>query len=129
MEGSESLRYLLPHQRYISLVEVLSTVNRLTGFIEAFEPWHVKYVRSKPPEKTFLAGIVGYGCFIGIGKIARISKWINESELESTINGYFTLDNLHAANDRVLTFMGRLELPEFYRRQTDMLHTDRKSVV
>jgi TnpA family transposase len=122
-EDSEALRHLLPNHRYISLVEVLSTVNRLTGFLDAFEPWHVKYVRSKPPEKTFLAGIVGYGCFIGIGKIARISKWINESELESTINGYFTLDNLHAANDRVLTVMDQLELPEVYRRQAGMLHT------
>ena len=41
--------------------------------------------------KTFLAGIVGYECFIGIGKIARISKWINATELETTVNGYFTL--------------------------------------
>ena len=123
MEDREPLRHLLPNQRYISLVEVLCTVNRLTGFIDAFEPWHAKYARSKPLEKTFLAGIVGYGCFIGIGKIARISKWINESELESAINGYFTLDNLHAANDRILTFMGRLELPEGYRRQAGMLHT------
>jgi TnpA family transposase len=123
MEDSGPLRHLLPHQRYISLVEVLSTVNRLTGFLDAFEPWHAKYARSKPPEKTFLAGIVGYGCFIGIGKIARISKWINETELETTVNGYFTLENLLAANDLVLTFMDRLELPEVYRRQAGMLHT------
>jgi TnpA family transposase len=123
MADSEPLRHLLPSQRYISLVEVLSTVNHLTGFLDAFEPWYTKYARSKPPEKTFLAGIVGYGCFIGIGKIARISKWINETELETTVNGYFTLDNLHAANDLVLTFMDRLALPEVYRRQAGMLHT------
>jgi TnpA family transposase len=122
-DDREPLRHLLPAQRYISLVEVLSTINRLTGFLEAFTPWHVQYARAKPPEKTFLAGIVGYGCFIGIGKIARISKWINESELETTINGYFTLDNLHAANDRVLQFMDRLELPEIYRRHAGRLHT------
>jgi len=90
---SESLRSLLPAERYISLVEVLATINRLTRFLEAFEPWHVKYARAKPPEKAFLAGIVGYGCFIGIGKIAQISKWINASELETTVNGYFTLEN------------------------------------
>jgi TnpA family transposase len=122
-EESEPLRRLLPNQHYISLVEVLSTVNRLTGFIDAFEPWYVKYARTRPPEKTFLAGIVGYGCFIGIGKIARISKWINETELETTVNGYFTLDNLHAANDLLLKFMDQLELPEVYRRQAGKLHT------
>ena len=122
-EESEPLRRLLPNRDYISLIEVLSTVNRLTGFIDAFEPWYVKYARTRPPEKTFLAGILGYGCFIGIGKIARISKWINETELETTVNGYFTLDNLHAANDLILKFMDRLELPEIYRRQAGRLHT------
>jgi TnpA family transposase len=122
-EDNEPLRHLLPKEHYISLVEVLSTVNRLTGFLEAFEPWYVKYARPRPPEKTFLAGIVGYGCFIGIGKIARISKWINAMELETTVNGYFTLDNLQAANDRLLTFMDQLELPEVYRRHAGKLHT------
>ena len=122
-DDSDPLRTLLPHQHYISLVEVLSTVHRLTGFLDAFEPWYVKYARARPPEKTFLAGIVGYGCFIGIGKIARISKWINATELETTVNGYFTLENLHAANDLLLTFMDQLELPEVYRRHAGKLHT------
>ena len=122
-DDSDPLRAFLPHQHYISLVEVLSTVHRLTGFLEAFEPWYVKYARARPPEKTFLAGIVGYGCFIGIGKIARISKWINTTELETTVNGYFTLENLHAANDLLLTFMDQLELPEVYRRHAGKLHT------
>jgi hypothetical protein len=86
----------LPDRDYISLIEVLSTVNRLTGFIDAFEPWYVKYARTRPPEKTFLAGILGYGCFIGIGKIARISKWINETERvcffrNDTINSRFSV--------------------------------------
>jgi hypothetical protein len=108
---------------YISLVEVLSTVHHLTGFLDAFEPWYVKYARSRPPEKTFLAGIVGYGCCIGIGKMARIAKWINATELETTVHGYFTLENLHAANDLRLTFMDQLELPEVYRRHAGRLHT------
>ena len=122
-EESAPLSRLLPNRDYISLIEVLSTVNRLTGFIDAFEPWYVKYARATPLEKTFLAGILGYGCFIGIVKIARISKWIHETELETTVNGYFTLENIHAANDLILKFMDRLELPEVYRRQAGRLHT------
>jgi hypothetical protein len=76
-EDAEPLRALFPKQRYISLVEVLSTINRLTHFLEAFEHWQVKYTRAKPPERTFLAGVIGYGRFIGIPKIARISTGIN----------------------------------------------------
>jgi TnpA family transposase len=122
-DDREPLRTLLPREHYISLVEVLATVQRLTGFLDAFEPWYVKYARPRPPDKTFLAGIVGYGCFIGIGKIARISQWINATELETTVNGYFTLENLHAANDLLLKFMDHLELPEVYRRHAGKLHT------
>ena len=122
-DDSDPLRGLWPHQHYISLIEVLSTVHQLTSFLNAFEPWYVKYARPRPPDKTFLAGIVGYGCFIGIGKIARISKWINATELETTVNGYFTLENLHAANDLLLKFMDQLELPEVYRRHAGRLHT------
>lgn len=122
-DDHDSLRTILPHPHYISLVEVLSTVHRLTGFLDAFEPWQVKYARARPPEKTFLAGVVGYGCFIGIGKMARIAKWINATELETTVNGYFTLENVHAANDLLLTFMDQMELPEVYRRHAGRLHT------
>ena len=48
---------------------------------------------------------------------------MNAAELETTVNGYFTLDNLHAANDRLLSFMTQLELPELYRRHPGQLHT------
>jgi hypothetical protein len=59
-----------------TLVEVLSTVNHLTGFLDAFEPRYVKYARPRPPDKTFLAGIVGYG----IVKLLTIlpSPWHND---------------------------------------------------
>jgi TnpA family transposase len=122
-DESESVRSLLPGERYISLVEVLSTVNRLAHFLGAFTPWQLTYARARPSEKTFFAGIVGYGCFIGIGKLARISKEMNAAELETTVNNYFTLDNLHTANDRLLSFMTQLELPDLYRRHPGQLHT------
>lgn len=122
-EDAEPLRALFPKHRYISLVEVLSTINRLTHFLDELVHWQVKYTHPRPPERTFLAGIVGYGCFIGIPKIARISTGINTSELEHTVNWYFSLDNVHAANDRILRFMDQLDLPEVYRRHLGILHT------
>ena len=48
---------------------------------------------------------------------------MSESTLEHTVNWYFSLDNLIAANDRVLQFMDRLELPNVMRRCADRLHT------
>ncbi len=113
----------LPNKHYISLSEVLSIINKTSGFLDAFEHWQVKYNRPKPPDRTFWAGIIGYGCNIGIKKIAKISKQINESELENTINWYFSVDNVTDANDKILGFMDQLYLPNIYRKKMDSLHT------
>jgi TnpA family transposase len=43
--------------------------------------------------------------------------------LETTINGYFTLDNIHDANDTILQFMDRLALPQIYRLPDGQLQT------
>lgn len=122
-EDSEPLLGILPKRRYISLLEILATVERFTHFVEAFVPWRMKYARPKPPDRTFYAGIIGYGCFIGTHKIASISSGVAESELETTVNSYFTLDNLHSANDRILQFLDQLALPEIYRRPDGLVHT------
>ena len=120
---NEPVSSLFPTGRYIPLLEVLSTVNRLSGFVDAFEPWHRKYAREKPSNKTFFAGIIGIGCFIGTRKMEKISAAISGAELETTVNSYFSLENIDAANDRVLKFMSELELPELYRNQRGLLHT------
>jgi len=120
---SLSLTRFFPKRKYVSLLEVLSVANRATSFLNEFDHWKLKYQRSKPSDKTFFAGIVGYGCDIGQNKIAQISKQINESELENTINWYFSLESLHAANDRILSVLDRMELPEIYRRNAEKLHT------
>lgn len=120
---SASLSSFFPEHKYVSLLEVLSTVNKATHFLDEFEHWQFKYQRLKPPEKAFFAGIIGYGCDIGQSKIIRISKQINESELENTVNWYFSLANIQAANDRILGVLDRLELPNIYRRSPEALHT------
>lgn len=122
-EESETLLGIFPTKRYISLLEVLATVNRFTHFLEAFQPWQIHYARAKPADRTFYAGITGYGCFIGLHKIATISSGIAEAELERTINGYFTLDNIYSANDAIVQFMDGLALPKVYRQPGEPLHT------
>jgi TnpA family transposase len=48
---------------------------------------------------------------------------LSEAELENAINWYFSVDNVDAANDRVLQLMDRLELPNLLRRTQGRLHT------
>jgi TnpA family transposase len=122
-EDSEPMLSIFPKHRYISLLEVLATVNRFTHFVDSFDHWQIKYNRAKPADRTFFAGIMGYGCFIGTSKMADISNGITASELDNTVNWYFSLDNVHNANDRILQFMDRLALPEIYRQADGLLHT------
>ena len=117
------LQTFFPERDYISLLEVISTVNRYSGFLDEFQHWQQRYHRPKPPQKTFYAGIIGLGCGIGTRKIARISRQISEPELENTVNWYFSPDATQAANDKVLNLMDRMELPNRYRRSQEVLHT------
>ena len=122
-DDEERVENIFPEKRYIPLLEVMSSVHRASGFLDEFKHWQTKYNRKKPPESTFLAGIIGYGCNIGSRKIARISTLVNEGELENTINWYFSLDNIYAANDRILRLMDQIQLPNIYRHEAGKLHT------
>jgi TnpA family transposase len=125
VEERESLPLgdFFPDRKYISLLEVLATVDQATKFLDEFEHWQVKYQRAKPPRKVFFAGIIGYGCDIGHRKLAQISSQIDENELDTVVNWYFSLQNVQAANDRILLTMDRMSLPNIYRRDDDLLHT------
>ena len=95
----------------------------ITGFLTLFEHWQIKHNREKPHERTFFAGVIGYGCNLGIGKIAKISSNINQSELENTVNWYFSPDNLIDANDKILQLTNRLQFPNIYNRKDGLMHT------
>ena len=119
----ESLSEFFPKKHYISLPEVLSTVDEFADFLDEFEHWQVKYDRPVASKKTVIAGIMALGCFIGTRKFSRISKQLNESELETAVNWRFSAETVINANDRVLELMDQLDLPNVYRRNKGKLHT------
>ena len=121
-QGDTALQSFFPEQP-VPLTEVLSTVNRYTGFLEEFEHWQHRYTKNSATDKTLYAGIIGKGCAIGTPKIARISSQINENNLSHIINWYFSLENIRSANDRVIKLLDSMELPEIYRQTKDALHT------
>jgi len=114
---------IFPHNRFISLFEVLTTVNRACQFTGCFDYWQIKHEHKKPADKTIFAGIIGLGCNLGIHKTAKISRNINQYELENTINWYFSHDNIIRANDKILEFMDKLELHRLFKRNQNVSHT------
>lgn len=119
----KSVSDFFPKNRVISLLEVLSTVNKISHFTDSFEYWQHKHGRKKPDNKVFFAGITGYGCNLGISKTAQISKDINPHELENTTSWYFNHENVVRANDKILSLLDRLQLPKLFKRSQDITHT------
>jgi TnpA family transposase len=105
----------LPGKRYIPIGEVLKSVNDLTGFLDCFEHWQDRYTKKKKPDHQFFAGILGYGCNIGIHKMAKISNMVSEDELNYLVNWNFSLNNILNANDKILEYIDKLELPGIYK--------------
>ena len=118
-----SLGTFFPERKYISMLEMLATVDHATNFLEEFEHWQIKYKRAKPTKKILFAGIIGYGCDIGHRKLAQISRQIDEGELDNAVNWLFSLQNVQDANDRILRFTEQMDLPSIYQGESDVLHT------
>jgi TnpA family transposase len=118
-----SLGTFFPDRKYISMLEMLATVDQATHFLDEFEHWQIKYQRAMPAKKILFAGIIGYGCDIGHRKLAQISRQIDEGALDNAVNWYFSLQNVQSANDCILRFVDRMSLPNIYRSNPDVLHT------
>lgn len=120
---TEALSGFFPGRQYIALSEILATVNQLTQFLTEFAHGPRSPQNTPPPLRTFLAGLLGLGCGIGIRKLARISRHVNEAQVEHAVNWYFTPATLRAANDRILHLLDHLPLPRIYQRSADALQT------
>ncbi len=121
--NDDALPTLFPEQAVVSLAEVLATVERVTGYLDAFMHLQPRYQKKRPAKNVFFAGITAYGCNLGIETMAQVSLPISAHELEHTANWYFSLENVDKACERISTFMSQLELPNRSRRHSDQLHT------
>ena len=122
-QKAELLRPYFPEQHFVPLPEILSTINSHTGFLNEFQHWQQRYVKGRTADKILYAGIMGLGCAIGTPKMGRISRMINETSLQHAVNWYFTLENIQAANDRVVSVMEQMDLPNAHRQPGEPLHT------
>ena len=122
-EFAHPLRNYFPKRQIVALSEVLAIVSKATGFLDELTHLHPIGNRKKPPNFVFFAGIVALGCELGVAKITYTSKQLGETELENTVNWYFTVENLRNANKQIVDFLASFELPNLYRRNLDRLHT------
>jgi len=123
VKDNDSLQQYFPKQHDVPLTEVMATVNQHSDFLGELQHWQQVGVKKQVPQRSLLAAIMGLGCSIGTRKMGRISSQVTEDDLEHVVNWYLSLDNIRAANDRVVGYMDQLELPNIYRRSKEELHT------
>ena len=114
---------LWPPEGAIPIIEVLNTVNAKCNFTDALQHWNQKNKPNRPNDTVFLAGLMAYGCNIGVGPMARNSQNVSANTLDNTVNWYFTLENIQEANDAILMLMGKLKISELFRKDPKILHT------
>lgn len=114
---------LFPKANYIPLYEVLTTIQNTTHFLDPLTHIQRTHTSTKPDDKTFYAALIGLGCNIGIKKIGKISRNINQSSLERAVNWYLSEQTLMEANDAILTFTKSLYLPTLFQRDPAIIHT------
>ena len=105
---------LFPDDQYIRIAEALSTVNAASGFLDEFEHNSIRYRKPSPEDKNFLAGIIALGEHLSVPKLSKLAREIELATLESTTNGFFTLENLRRANDAVIRFVNQLPLAKVF---------------
>ncbi|MBN8826887.1 MAG: Tn3 family transposase, partial [Spirosoma sp.] len=99
---------LFPQDRIISLFEILETVNRSCDFLNCFESARSRHGPQKPSTSLCFAAIMSLGCNLTTDRLAKASKNISASSLETTVRNYFNSANLVQANNQVSSLIERI---------------------
>ena len=114
---------LFPTNKVVSLQEVLTTINQLTGFTDALTHWQPKHVPKRPANHLFLAATMALGCNMGVRRMAQITKSVSENGLDEVVKWYCTLENLKQANEAVLRFTREMKLRIHLKDNPDLTYT------
>lgn len=120
---TQRIAEILKPFHYVPILEVLTTIDRMTHFSECLQHYSIRQQIKPPDPIVFYAGLIGKGCNIGLGKLTSVSKGINGNTLETVVNWYFSNEHLTAANNRIIRFINKLTLPNLMKRTLGKLHT------
>jgi TnpA family transposase len=120
-EGKDTLSRYFPHDEYLSIIDLLSSINKETNFLSSFK--HYNQSTKKQNYNLLIASILGYGCNLSLTKMGKISKGINENQLDNTKVWYFTEENTQEANDKIIAYMDKLEIVKYMRYNINENHT------
>jgi len=120
-DEDESIKRYLPHSQYISVIDILNSINNQVDIFSSFQ--HFSQGKTKIDNNLISAAILGYGCNLSLSKIGKISKGINENQLDNVKVWYFSEENTIEANDKIIKYMDGLEVVKLFRHNQDINHT------
>jgi len=120
-EDQESISKYFPANEYISVIDLMHSINEEVDFLSSFH--HYNQSKSKSSHNLLLAALLGYGCNLSLPKIGKISKGINENQLDNIKTWYLSEENTDEANSKIITFMDSLEIVKVMRADQDINHT------
>ncbi|QSZ43184.1 Tn3 family transposase (plasmid) [Sulfurimonas aquatica] len=120
-ENEESISKYFPAHEYISVIDLLHSINEEVDFLSSFH--HYNQSKSKSNHNLLLAALLGYGCNLSLPKIGKISKGINENQLDNIKTWYLSEENTDEANNKIISFMDTLEIVKVMRADQDINHT------
>ena len=122
-EKTKEAGAVFPNEKIIPISEILATINQLTHYLGEFKHYQPYYRKKRPDKNVFLAGIMAYGCNLGVDTMAKVARSVTAGQLENTANWYFDLENIQKATDKINNFMNDLDLANQFRKQKDKLRT------
>jgi TnpA family transposase len=120
-EDEESISKYFPSSEYISIIDLMHAINEEVDFLSSFQ--HYNQGKSKTNHNLFLAALLGYGCNLSLPKMGKISKGINENQLDNIKTWYMSEENTNEANNKIIEFMDKLEIVKLMRANQDINHT------
>ncbi len=119
----EPIIELVGQDNYVPILQIVAEMNVLSHFTLAFKHYKHKDAKPKPSDETFYAGVFALGSNVGLHKLGNTAVGINYNTLETTVNWYFSLENLHAVNNKLIKCMRKLWLPNKFKKEKAVLHT------
>lgn len=82
---------ILPEDVLIPIAEAIHTLNMATHFLDEFEHQDHAYLKERPADRNFYAGIIGMGAHMNTRRLAKLSRDIENSVLQSIMHPTSTL--------------------------------------
>ncbi|MCP9270250.1 Tn3 family transposase [Xenorhabdus sp. XENO-1] len=118
-EDNHRFYHLVPT---ISITNLLSYVDKKTGFLAGFNHVLGRYTKGNQDKKSLIACIIALGTNMSLSRMGEISD-ISHQVLQTTYQNFFRLETLRESNDMVANATAKLSIFRHYDIESDVIHS------